>query len=152
MKVLDIGSSESVVSKKISNFTAFDFFVDDVFCASMEGFLQSLKFKEEKKQIEICKLIGKKAKFKGKKKKWYKDQILYWKGKEVERNSQEYQDLLDKAFSSLFKNEEFKNILKQTKGYKLTHSIGKDSTKETVLTVEEFCERLEKLRYYVLKI
>ena len=31
-------------------------------------------------QIEVCKLIGKKAKFKGKSKKWWKNQTLYWKG------------------------------------------------------------------------
>jgi hypothetical protein len=28
-------------------------------------------------QKEVCKLVGKQAKFKGKKKKWYKTQTLY---------------------------------------------------------------------------
>lgn len=35
----------------------------------MEGLLQSFKFENHEMQKEVCKLVGKKAKFKGKKKK-----------------------------------------------------------------------------------
>jgi predicted NAD-dependent protein-ADP-ribosyltransferase YbiA (DUF1768 family) len=148
MKVIDIGSTEDYISKKLSNFSEFSFVIDDVYCASMEGFLQSLKFSEIEKQKQICLLFGKKAKFKGKKKKWYIMQELYWKGEVIERESEKYQILLDKAFSALFKNKEYSILLMKTKKYKIVHSIGKENPKETVLTVFEFCDRLDKLRYY----
>ena len=148
--MIDIGSEESSIGKELSNFSEFHFYVDDIFCASMEGFLQSLKFSDPDKQVEICKLVGVKAKFKGKKKKWYINQKLYWKGKEIERDSIEYQDLLDKAFSELYKNSSYKSLLEQTKGHVLTHSIGKVNISETVLTIDEFCIRLMAMRDYNL--
>ena len=60
-----------------------------------EGFLQSLKFKNPEMQKHVCTLVGKAAKFKGKDKKWWKEQKLYWQGKEYSRNSQEIQQVID---------------------------------------------------------
>lgn len=151
IKKIDIGSEDSDIGSLLSNFTEFHFIVDGIQCHSMEGFLQSLKFSDPQKQIDICALVGVKAKFKGKKKKWFKTQILYWKGVEIDRHSFKYQELIDKAYSELFKNEAFKEILKQTKGYQLTHDIGKSDPKQTILTVDEFCQRLMILRDYGLK-
>ena len=54
----------------------------------MEGFLQRLKFKDPEMQKTVCLLVGKAAKFKGKKKKWYRTQTLYWQGKEIARDSE----------------------------------------------------------------
>ena len=148
-KYLDIGSNCGIdFVEELSNFTAVTFYVDDIKCNSMEGFLQSLKFSDLEKQIEVCKLIGVQAKFKGKKKKWYKDQLLYWKGQVIDRHSDEYQKLLDKAFSAISMNDEYKVRLKKTNGYILTHDIGKTNPKQTILTVDEFCNRLMKLRDY----
>ena len=96
-------------------------------------------------QKEVCLLVGKQAKFKGKRKKWYKSQTLYWQGKEYKRDSNEYQELLDKAYTEIYNNESFREALKKTKGI-LTHSMGKKKTNETVLTEKEFCSRLMKLR------
>ena len=36
--------------------------IDGVTCSSMEGFLQSLKFRSMKKQRQVCRLSGKAAK------------------------------------------------------------------------------------------
>jgi hypothetical protein len=146
--MIDIGSKQSAISILLSNFSEFHFYVDGVFCASMEGFLQSLKFEDKLKQIEICKLIGVKAKFKGKKKKWFNTQILYWQGKSIDRHSLEYQHLIDKAFSALFENIKYKEALLSTKGSILTHSIGKEDPNLTILTTSEFCLRLMILRDY----
>lgn len=152
-KELDIGSDvEGIRSAKLlSNFTEFHFIIDGIECASMEGFLQSLKFSDPEKQIAICKLIGGKAKMKGKNKKWYKNQILYWKGASIDRHSIEYQELIDKAYSELFKDDNYKELLRDTKGYTLTHNIGKIDPKQTILTIDEFCQRLMDLRDYCLK-
>jgi len=143
---MDIGSQNSYPASSLSNFSPHPFVLDGVECASMEGFLQSLKFKNPDMQIEVCKLVGKAAKFKGGKKKWWKDQKLYWQGIEYKRDSQEYQDLLDRAYDALFENEGFRKALEATKGATLTHSIGKRDIHKTVLTEREFISRLNRLR------
>ena len=120
---------------------------DGVECASFEGWLQSLKFKEPSVQIEVCKLIGRAAKARGSKKNWKQSQTLYWLGVEYKRNSDEYQLLLDMAYKALFnQNESFRKALKATGNAVLTHAIGKSKESETVLTRQEFCSRLTALR------
>lgn len=143
---MDIGSGKGYPSSSLSNFAPHKFTIDEVECASMEGFLQSLKFKDVEMQKEICKLVGKQAKFKGKKKPWYKEQKLYWNGKEYKRDSEEYQELLNRAYDSLGENEKFKRALLYTGNATLTHTIGKIKQNETILTKQEFCSRLLRLR------
>jgi predicted NAD-dependent protein-ADP-ribosyltransferase YbiA (DUF1768 family) len=63
---MDIGSGKGYPSSALSNFSPHPFVLDGVEIASMEGFLQSLKFSNIEIQKEVCKLIGKAAKFKGK--------------------------------------------------------------------------------------
>lgn len=146
---LDIGSGKDYPSNALSNFAPHPFVIDGVECNSMEGFLQSLKFKEPEMQKEVCKLVGKAAKFKGKKKKWWQDQTLYWQGVAYKRESQEYQDLLDRAYAALAENEGFKKALLASGNAVLTHTIGKRKETETILTAREFCSRLTSLRNYL---
>lgn len=147
---MDIGSKAGYPASALSNFAPHKFIFDGVECASMEGFLQSLKFKSPEMQKEVCKLVGKAAKFKGKRKNWRVTQTLYWKGKEYKRDSDEYQELLDNAYISLFnQSESFRNALKATGSSSITHSIGKNKINETVLTQTEFCSRLLKLRNWL---
>lgn len=144
---MDIGSRAGYPASALSNFAPHRFIFDDVECASMEGFLQSLKFKSPEMQKEVCKLVGRAAKFKGKNKNWRVTQTLYWKGKEYKRDSDEYQELLDNVYNALFEqSESFRNALKATGNSSITHSIGKNKINETVLTQSEFCSRLIKLR------
>jgi hypothetical protein len=112
----------------------------------MEGFLQSLKFKNPDMQIEVCKLVGKAAKFKGKKKKWWREQTLFWQGQAIKRDSQDYQELLTRAFDKLFENEGFQKALKATGNATFTHSMGKNDIHRTVLTEREFISQLNRLR------
>ena len=143
---MDIGSSKGWPSSSLSNFAPHPFIIDNIECASMEGFLQSLKFKSPEIQIEVCKLVGKAAKFKGKKKKWWRDQILYWQGESIKRDSEEYQEQLKRAYDALFENEGFRRALEATKGATLTHSIGNNDIHRTVLTEREFISQLNRLR------
>ena len=143
---MDIGSSKGWPSSSLSNFAPHPFVIDNIECASMEGFLQSLKFKSPEIQNEVCKLVGKAAKFKGKKKKWWRDQTLYWQGEPIKRDSEEYQELLKRAYDALFENEGFRRALEATKGATLTHSIGNNDIHRTVLTEREFISQLNRLR------
>jgi len=143
---MDIGSGNGYPESALSNFAPHPFEIDGVQCNSMEGFLQSLKFESIDMQKYVCTLVGKTAKFKGKKKKWYRTQTLYWQGKAIKRDSDEYQNLLNKAYNALNKNEGFRKALLATNNANLTHSIGRSNTNETVLTSSEFCKRLMHLR------
>ncbi len=143
---MDIGSGKGFPASNLSNFSPHPFEIDGVMCNSMEGFLQSLKFKDVAMQEYVCTLVGLKAKFKGKDKKWWKTQTLWWRGVEIDRHSNEYQLLLDRAYNELSKNESFKRALLATGNSSLKHSIGKNDAHKTILTVNEFCGRLLKIR------
>lgn len=143
---MDIRSKHKYPSNTLSNFAPHPFKLDDVEISSMEGFIQSLKFKSPEMQKEVCKLVGFAAKKKGKNKNWYQTQTLWWKGEPIKRESQEYQDLLDRAYTQLYKNTGFKKALEASHNATLTHTIGRSNLKETVLTKSEFCSRLTKLR------
>ena len=143
---MDIGAGNSYPACSLSNFSAHPFVLDGVECASMEGFLQSLKFKSADMQKEVCKLVGRKAKFRGKSKNWRRTQTLYWQGQEIDRHSPEYQTLLDRAYDALGQNKSFRCALEASGDATLEHSIGKNKPNLTVLTVSEFTKRLYRLR------
>ena len=144
---MDIKAGKPYPAGALSNFAPHPFVFRDVQVSSMEGFLQSLKFKEPDMQKHICTLVGKKAKCTGKNKPWYKTQTLWWNGNPIKRDSQEYQDLLDEAYNAMFdQNEKARKALLATGNAVLKHSIGRRKINETVLTQKEFCSRLTDIR------
>lgn len=66
-QVMDIGSGKGYPSSALSNFAPHPFVIDGIECNSMEGFLQSLKFESPEMQKEVCKLVGKAANLKARK-------------------------------------------------------------------------------------
>jgi len=148
---MDIGSKHGYPSSALSNFAPHPFMIDGILCNSMEGFLQSLKFKNPDMQEYVCALVGLKAKMKGKHKKWWKEQILWWRGNPIERQSDEYQKLLDRAYYQLALNDGFARALLATGEATLTHTMGKKDPSHTVLTEREFCSRLTKMREMIKK-
>lgn len=145
---MNIGSKTSYPASALSNFAPHRFVFEDVECASMEGLLQAFKFDKCHIQVEVCKLVGLAAKRRGQKrnKAWKRVQKLWWKGVEYDRHGTEYQQLLDRAYETLAKNDSFKRALLSTGGCAFTHSIGKSNPSDTCLTEREFCSRLERLR------
>ena len=143
---MDIGSGKEYPANALSNFAPHPFVFDGVEIASFEGFLQSLKFSNSDIQKEVCKLVGKAAKAKGRPKKWFTTQTLYWQGVEYKRDSKEYQNLLDRAYEALSENASFQKALIASGKSVLTHEIGKSKENETVLTKREFISRLYKIR------
>ena len=143
---MDIGSKNGYPSSALSNFAPHPFEIDGVQCASMEGWLQSLKTKNPDMQKHLCSLVGLGAKRMGRKKAWWRHQVLYWQGVEYKRDSEEYQQLLDRAYEALALNEGFRRALLSTGDAVLKHSMGRTNQKETVLTQSEFCGRLMRLR------
>ncbi len=146
---MDIGSKQGYPSSSLSNFSPHPFKMGEMECASMEGFLQGLKFDKPHIQNEVCKLVGLAAKRRGSKrnKAWKQKQMLWYKGLGLDRDGVPYQRLLDGAYKALYEqNENFRKALHATENAVLTHSMGRRKTNETVLTEQEFCSRLMKLR------
>lgn len=149
-KTIDIHNNGKYPSCALSNFAEYEFFIDNIKCLSMEGFLQSLKFKTVKKQKQVCLLSGKDAKNSTRhtiaQLRWRITHNLYWQGKRINRFSDEYQMLLDKAYKSLSENLGFRKALMDSSPYTLAHSIGKTDKRKTVLTEYELISRLERIR------
>ena len=144
---MNIGSGQDYPASALSNFSPHSFVLDGIAIASMEGFLQSLKFSNPDMQIVVCGLVGKKAKFKGKGKRWQRTGTLWWRGQEIDRFAQEYQDLLDRAYDAMFtQSDSARRALLASQEAVLTHSIGKNKQTDTILTTQEFCSRLTRIR------
>ena len=112
--------------------------------------MQSLKFRNPEKQKRICRLSGKAAKKASRHSvaqfRWRLTQTLYWQGQRFKRNSAAYQQLLDRAYAELIRNEDFLAALKATGNCGLVHTIGGHDPEKTVLTEYEFISRLKRLR------
>lgn len=121
----------------------------------MEGFLQSLKFKTVKKQKQVCLLSGKDAKNSTRhtiaQLRWRITHNLYWQGKRINRFSDGYQKLLDRAYCELSKNTDFIRALFEAADKEFVHSIGKNDARKTILTEYEFIYRLNRIRDEVIK-
>lgn len=143
---INISSKATGVAGALSNFTPHPFILDGVTCNSMEGFLQSLKFENPDMQVHVASLVGRKAKFKGKKKKWYVTQTLYWQGVAYARDSVAYTKLIERAFDAYAQNTKVRKILLSTNNAVFEHSMGKRKKSETILTRTEFVSNLTRIR------
>lgn len=148
---LDIRSNALWPANVLSNLWEKPFLFEDVECGSLEGFLKSLKHSDPEKQKAVCVLYGNRAKNAGKlkdeKKAWYHKQLLYWKGVAIPRRSEEYIDLIRRAYRACFEqNELFRIALVETKGKTLTHRSGCPDPARTILTGDEFTMILTELR------
>lgn len=150
---IDILSTAPYPGCALSNFASHPFMLDGIYIASMEGFLQALKQPDRAKQYAMCRLVGKQAKLSGSKLHWQFKQKLYWQGKAYDRESAEYRDFIFNAYMEMmYQSTTFKQALCDTVEEELTHVIGSEDPKESVLTASEFCSILKKVReeMYVL--
>lgn len=153
MHVLDCHSrSHDPDAVALSNFTERPFVLDDVHCASMEGFLQALKTPSVPQQHGIAALHGYTAFKTGQTfNNWKETQVLHWNGQVYHRDSFAYQELLDRAYDAQFdQNPEFATHLRRTVGKALRHTMGKHDTRDSVLVEAEYVSRLERLRWRAL--
>ena len=143
---MDIWSKSEYPADVLSNLCSNGFRFDGMVCGSMEGFLQSLKQKDKDKQRQICSMKGKNAK-KMTSTGWQTDQIVWWKGVAIDRQSEEYKQLVRRAYLAMFEqNERFRSALMSTRGQALFHSRGESNPFKTILTENELCQILTELR------
>lgn len=145
-RAVDIWSGGGYPGEVLSNLCSNAFVYGGVHCNSMEGFLQSLKYDDRQKQLQICQMKGRNAKKAGKE-AWKPDQGVYWNGQVVDRQSEAFQTLVAGAYQAMFEqNERFHDALMMTRGKRLFHTRGKRNPFETILTEQELCGILTALR------
>ena len=143
---LDIRSNGLYPSGVLSNMCSNGFRFERMVCGSMEGFLQSLKQQDRDKQRQICSMKGGNAR-KRSVTSWQTDQVVWWRGQAIDRQSEEYQQLLRRAYKAMFEqNERFRVALMSTRGITLTHTSGETNPYRTIITEQELCGILTELR------
>jgi hypothetical protein len=153
--MLDIkGNSLNALVARLSNFTSRPFVFEEVPCAGLEGFLQSLKCQDVLIQKEICAMKGKDAKQKGGEYNTWKDsQTLWWKGTPYDRSSRQYLLLVTRAYDAVFEQDtSFTEDLRNIGSQEIYHSIGNPDMHDTVLTEVEMIHQLNRLRIKVLSL
>ena len=145
-KAIDIWSHSDYPAQVLSNLCSNPFTFDGVLCGSMEGFLQSLKQQDRDKQRQTCAKKGHNAK-RASSTHWQTDQIVWWKGVAIDRQSEDFLHLIRHAYQAMFdQSERFRAALMATRGMRLYHSRGKSNPFKTILTEQEFCKILTDLR------
>ena len=145
---INIHSKRRGIAGRLSNFTRRSFLFDEIPCRSIEGVLQSMKFKNPCEQRIVCGLWGSQAKLAGElKADWKTTQTLFWNGCSYRREGKEYQELITRLYAEVYRqDEQFRKDIKKSAKYKLVHSIGNPDPHDTVLTENEFIAQLVTLQ------
>lgn len=150
---IDIRSKGPYPGNILSPMAENYFTIDGVDCRCLESFLQSLKVKDSWEQRKICRLSGKEAIAKvGKMWSWQITSRLWWRGKEMDTDSDEFQELIDKAFWTLYNdNEKYRKALKDTGGDIPVYRPERSRADRHILTEYHFIRRLMWLYRYGLQ-
>lgn len=154
LKVVDIRAGGDWPIWILSNLTPNAFNFSGLAAASMEGFLQSLKYEDPDEAALVRMLAGRKAKRAGKKRReaWQRSGTLWIEGRPIDRFGPRYQHLLDGVYAALFsQREEARRALLATRDARLLHTIGEVDPALTVLTPDELCDRLTRIRTDLLR-
>lgn len=96
---VSIQASENV-SEVNGNYDS-DFYIDGIYCKSYDSFMASLNYKNIIRQKEICSMDSTRAISCSIGKGGNKRKDLYWQGKRILRNSEEYAALINRAKSQI---------------------------------------------------
>lgn len=145
-KAVDISSDGRYPGAMLSNFAQYEFTFRGKRFLSMESLSQGLNFETAETQNGVFERVSVKAKLRGKKRKWYLNQTLYWQGTPMKRDSEEYKNIVREAFYALAENIDFQQSLLATDSKRLYHTMGKSDPTRTILTKEELCGILTEVR------
>ena len=141
--------AKNSISRVLSNLYPMSFKFRGKKVNSIESVLQGIKYKNKKTQAKVFGYSGVDAyhtracnsfDF------WGNDGVLYWQGKPIKRESEDYQNFVDELYLSVFKNPLYFRALIATDDKYLLHHIGRVDPKETVLTRYEYESRLYALQ------
>lgn len=137
-------------SKVLSNLFPYEFTFRGKKLNSIESFFQGIKFKNKRMQNFIFKYSGldsnniKVASDYN----WKETGVIYWQGKSIKRESEEYDNMIDELYISAIQNPLYRGVLKNC-DRDVIHIIGAESKKETVFTRYEFEYQINCLINYL---
>ncbi|NYT82170.1 hypothetical protein H0A70_11835 [Alcaligenaceae bacterium] len=130
----------------LSNFTLSPFVLDDTLLASVEGFIQGIKFPEgDPRRVQAFQSSAWDAKKVG-------DQAdrsaVHWAGQAIPFGSAEHHQLVGRAVRTrIMQSDGLRSVLVSTQGMTLTHDTGHGSEPAvTSLPASVFCRLLTELR------
>ena len=154
-KFLNVGYNFKLSNAKVlSNLYPLEFKFKGKKVKSIEGVLQGIKYKDKKIQNLVLNYSGIDAyhtRCANSNDFWGNSQLLYWQGKPIKRDSEEYQLFIDELYISALSNPLYKNFLIASGEKYLLHHIGCEDLTQTVLTRYELELRLNSLRDFVKK-
>ena len=140
-----------VLPKALSNLFRYKFYFKGFIFESAEAVFQCLKVKDKKLQRKLFDYSGipsnKLSAFSDY--NWKEKGYVYFQGKEIKRDSKEYDDFIDEMYVSLLQNPLYRNALKNSGDKILLHSIGVNDKTKTLFTRFEFERQVNALRAYV---
>lgn len=146
MPVLNIRSdSDDWRARYLSNLSNHSFFIDGEKMASVEGFIQGIKFpKVNHIRKQSFQLVGVDAKRLGKKAEC---NFVWWKDETIKYGSAEHHKLIKKAICCKFnQNVDAMKALLETDGLVLVHDTGYPDSPKTSLPADIFCKILTNIR------
>lgn len=146
MPVLNISSdSEDWRARRLSNFWGDPFVLDGEKFASVEGFIQGIKFSEHNPMRRLCfDAVGKEAKRLGRS---AERKYVWWKGEAIPYGSDEHHKLIERVIRAKFEqNKKAMKALLATEEMELTHDLGYPESPKTSLPARVFCDILTRIR------
>lgn len=145
-EALDVRAVRSNPLHVLSTCSEHSFFIDGIFCRSMESFLQSLKCEEPVRQRHVCAMDARRAKAAATE-AWQAHQTVWWRAEAIDRQGPAFQALLRKAYRAMFEqNEGLRPALASTRNMNLYYTPGGQSSRQTILTDAELCSILTEMR------
>ena len=136
------------IAGRMSTFARRDFLLDGVPCSSIESALQSFRFEDEMEQAEICAMEAPDARWAQSSEAWKETGLLYWQGRTFPRESQEYQELLDHLFMSVYEQDNaFRVDVTFCRGAEIRLRNWSRNPAAALLTQGEFLARLKRLSW-----
>jgi hypothetical protein len=119
--------------------------LEDEWFASVEGFIQGIKYPMDHPQRHFTfGLVGKYAKKAG---KHAENKFVWWKGEAIRYQSPEHTALIERAIRARFnENPEALRALRATEGLTLMHDVGHPDSPTTSLRREQFVDILTRIR------
>ena len=152
-KWINVGyKNQGSLAKVLSNLFPYEFEFRGKQIKSIEAFFQGIKFKDIAMQNLVLTYSGLDSNYVKacSDYNWKITGKIYWQGQEIDRYSEEYDDLIDELYISAIQNPLYRNALKNCT-VAIIHSIGDIKKEETVYTRYEFEKELNCLKRFLKK-
>ena len=148
-QTINLGDNHDPVAYQLGNFAPARFWIDRVYCRSAEGYIQSLKFADPDKQREVCRMVGVRAKFAGKKagKRIAREGTVFWQGESVLFGSDQHQRWIELGIEAKFRQDfDSQFDLISTGDQSLIHDTGHPESRFTSLPSSAFVTTVSQIR------